>query len=308
MAGYPQGARRNRDRTGVIDGFTAPGCRGAASFVSGFSRMTPALGSLASLHRYPVKSMMGEELNAAHISERGVFGDRFFALCDSETGQVVSAKNPRKWPGLFNYRAAYTTPPIEGTAMPPVRVALPDGGFSVSSATDFASSLSATLGRPVTLLAVPPQNAHMEEYWPDMEELSKRDIVTDEAMPPGTFFDLAVLHVLTTSTLDQLRELNPRSRFEARRFRPNLIIDTGDQKGFVENEWVGKMIAIGSDARIHVDRPCFRCVMTTLAQGDLPKDPWILKTAAQHNGVRVGSYASVVQTGTVRIGDTLTFL
>ena len=76
-----------------------------------------------------------------------------------------------------------------------------------------------------------------------MEELPNRDVVTDEAMPEGTFFDLAILHVLTTSTLDQLRELNPRSRFEPRRFRPNLIIDTGDQKGFVENDWVDKMIA-----------------------------------------------------------------
>ncbi len=270
--------------------------------------MTATLGSLASLHRYPVKSMIGEELNAAHITQRGLFGDRCYALCDSETRKVVSAKNPRKWLNFFSYRAAFTSPPVEGAAMPPVRVELPDGGFSVSSNADFAPALSATLGRPVTLLAVPPQNAQLEEYWPDMEELSNRDIVTDEDMPPGTFFDLAVLHVLTTSTLDRLRELNPHSRFEPRRFRPNLIVDTGDQKGFVENEWVGKTIAIGSEVRIHVDRPCLRCVMTTLAQGDLPKDSGILKTAAQHNGVRVGCYASVIQTGTVRIGDTLTFL
>ena len=88
-----------------------------------------------------------------------------------------------------------------------------------------------------------------------MEELANRDIVTDEAMPPGTFFDLAILHVLTTGTLDRLRELNPRSRFEPRRFRPNLIIDTGDQKGFVENDWIGKTIAIGPEVRIQVTGP-----------------------------------------------------
>jgi MOSC domain-containing protein YiiM len=46
--------------------------------------------------------------------------------------------------------------------------------------------------------------------------------------------------------------------------------------------------------------------MTTLAQADLPKDPGILKTAARHNEVKVGAYASVVQTGTIRIGDTIT--
>jgi len=267
--------------------------------------MTFSLGSLASLHRYPVKSMMGETLNSAQITPGGLFGDRSYALHDSETGKVVSAKNPRKWPSLFSYHATYTSPPVAGPVIPPVRVTLPDGGFALSSSPDFAPTLSATLGRPVTLLARPPQHAQLEEYWPDMEELANRDVVTDEGMPEGTFFDLAVLHVLTTSTLDRLRELNPRSRFEPRRFRPNLIIDTGGQEGFVENDWIGKTIAIGPEVRIQVTGPCPRCVMTTLSQADLPKDPAILKTAVQHNEARIGAYASVVQTGTIRIGDKL---
>jgi hypothetical protein len=250
--------------------------------------------------------MMGEELNAADVTPRGLFGDRSYALCDAETSKVVSAKNPRKWPNLFSYRAAYTSPPINGSVVPPVRVTLPDGDFTVSSSPDFAPTLSTKLGRAVTLLAAPPQHAQLEEYWPDMEELANRDVVTDEAMPEGTFFDLAVLHVLTTSTLDRLREVNPHSRFEPRRFRPNLIIDSGDQKGFVENDWIGKVIAIGPEVRIEVSGPCPRCVMTTLAQADLPKDPGILKAVAQQNKGHVGAYATVVQTGTIRIGDTLT--
>ena len=270
--------------------------------------MTTTLGSLASLHRYPVKSMMGEDLNAAYITPGGLFGDRSFALCDTETGKVVSAKNPRKWPNLFSYRAAYTSPPATGSVLPAVRVMLPDGDFAVSSSSEFAPTLSAKLGRAVTLLAAPPQDPQLEEYWPDMEELANRDVVTDEAMPQGTFFDLAVLHVLTTSTLDRLREVNPHSRFEPRRFRPNLIIDTGDQKGFVENDWIGKVIAIGPEVRIEVSGPCPRCVMTTLAQADLPKDPGILKAAAQHNKAQVGVYATVVQTGVIRVGDTLTVI
>jgi uncharacterized protein YcbX len=268
--------------------------------------MTDKLGSLASLHRYPVKSMMGEGLNAANVTLRGLFGDRSYALRDTETGKVVSAKNPRKWSNLFSYRATYTNPPADGSDLPPVRVTLPDGSFAVSSMPDFAPTLSAKLGRPVSLLTTPPPDAQLEEYWPDMKELANRDVVTDEGMPPGTFFDLAFLHVLTTGTLDRLRELNPRSRFEPCRFRPNLIIDTGDRKGFVENDWIDQVIAIGPEVRIHVTGPCPRCVMTTLSQADLPKDPGILKTAAQHNEVRVGIYASVVQTGTIRIGDTLT--
>jgi hypothetical protein len=265
-------------------------------------------GVLATLHRYPVKSMMGEEVNAAFLTERGLFGDRSYALRESETGKVVSAKNPRKWPNMFRFRASYTSPTVTDAALPPVSVMLPDGGVAVSSGSDFAPAISAALGRQVTLLAAPPQNPQLEEYWPDMEELSNRDMVTEESMPPGTFFDLAILHVLTTGTLDRFRELNPCSRFEPRRFRPNLIIDTGERKGFVENDWVGKEIAIGPQVRIQVTGPCPRCVMTTLAQGDLPKDPEILRTAAKYNEVHVGVYASVVQTGTVRVGDSVTVM
>lgn len=265
-------------------------------------------GSVASLHRYPVKSMMGEELNAARITSRGLFGDRVYALCDTETHKVVSAKNPRKWPNLFSYRAAFISPPEGSSSLPPVRVQLPDGRYAVSANPDFVPTLSDSLGRAVSLLEAPPPGAQLEEYWPDMQELSNRDVVTDENMPPGTFFDLATLHILTTGTLERLRELYPAGRFEPRRFRPNLIISTGDKKDFVENGWIGKTLAIGPEVRIEVTGPCPRCVMTTLAQADLPKDPGILKTAAQHNEVRVGIYASVVQAGTIRVADTVRIL
>jgi uncharacterized protein len=265
----------------------------------------PDAGLLASLFRYPVKSMMGEELNAARLTPRGLFGDRVYALCDAETKMVVSAKNPRKWPNLFSYRASFVSPPEVESSLPPVRVTLPDGRFAISSSGDFAPTLSSTLGRAVSLLTSAPQGAQLEEYWPDMDGLANRDVVTDEAMPAGTFFDLATLHILTTSTLDRLRELYPAGRFEPRRFRPNLIVNTTGQEGFVENSWIGKTLAIGPEVKIEVTGPCPRCVMTTLAQGDLPKDPGILKTAAQSNEVRVGIYASVVQPGTIRIGDTV---
>jgi uncharacterized protein len=263
-------------------------------------------GLLASLHRYPVKSMMGEQLESAQLTRIGLFGDRAYALRDTETGKVVSAKNPLKWPNLFGYSAVYVDAPAAGSAVGPVRVTLPGGDCAVSSSPDFAAKLSTTLGRSVTLVAAPPQNPQLEEYWPDMEELPNRNVVTEESIPEGTFFDLGPLHVLTTATLDELRALNPESRFEPRRFRPNLIVDTGDKKGFVENDWIGKTLAIGADVRILVTGPCPRCVMTTLAQGDLPKDPGILKTAARYNEARVGVYASVVQAGAIQVGDTVT--
>ena len=143
-----------------------------------------------------------------------------------------------------------------------------------------------------------------EEYWPDMEGLDHRDTVTDFTLPEGTFFDVAMVHLVTTATLDRLRELYPQGRFETRRFRPNIVVQQASgEKGFAENAWVGHTLAIGTAVRLSITGPCERCVMTTLAQGDLSKDPGILRTAARHNQVSVGVYAAVVQGGTIRRGD-----
>src|SRR5262249_34015040 len=149
---------------------------------------------------------------------------------------------------------------------------------------------------------VRPANA--EEYWPDIEGLDYRDTVTDFALPEGTFFDCATVHLLTTATLDRLRELYPKGRFEVRRFRPNIAVESASgEKSFVENAWIGHTIGIGDAVRLNITGPCPRCVMTTLPQGDLPKDPGILRTAAQHNKVSVGVYAAVLRGGSIRRGD-----
>ena len=125
-------------------------------------------------------------------------------------------------------------------------------------------------------------------------------------MPAGTFFDLAV-DLLTTATINHLRALYPQGRFEPRRFRPNIVVSAGgDDAGFVENDWIGRTVATGDNVRLAITEPCPRCVMITLPQGDLPKDSGILRTAAQHNAVNVGVYASVVSDGTIRRGDPVT--
>jgi len=97
-----------------------------------------ALGSVASLWRYPVKSMMGEELNASLVTERGLLGDRAFALVERETGKVASAKEPRKWAKLFEFRSAYVEPPA-GNGLPPVRITLPDGAIATSEQARLAA-------------------------------------------------------------------------------------------------------------------------------------------------------------------------
>jgi uncharacterized protein len=276
------------------------------------------VGTITALWRYPVKSMMGEELDASAVTEQGLLGDRAYALVDAETGKVASAKNPKRWPNLFQCHAELTEPPETAPELPSVRITLPDGAEVTSDDPGVDEALSETVGRRVTLESTAPAEAVFEEYWPDMEGVSPeghRDTVTDErlgmAAPPGTFFDLAPLGVLTTATLDRLEELYPQGQFDVRRFRMNLIVDA-DADGFVENDWIGHTLALGDGVKLPVTLADPRCVMITLPQGDLQKDPGILRTAAQHNRVDIpgvglypcaGVYAGVAAGGTVRTGD-----
>jgi uncharacterized protein YcbX len=258
-------------------------------------------GRVESIWRYPVKSMLGEELGAALVTERGVLGDRAYALVDTGTGKVASAKNPRRWPTLFEFRAAFTAEPDAGKPMPAVNVDLPDGGKATSAQADIDARLSQAVGRTVRLARTPTPGAVAEGYWPDHDWLAQRDEVFEFPLPPGTFFDGATIHLVTTATLQRLRELAPASRFDVARFRANLVI-AATATGFVENDWIGRTLQVGA-ARLRVDGPCPRCIMTTLAQGDLPKDPHVLRTAVQANSGNVGVYATVVQAGRVQRGD-----
>jgi len=269
------------------------------------------VGSVVGLWRYPVKSMMWEELNVAEVTDRGLLGDRQFAVVDATTGMVAGAKNPRKWGNFFDFHATYVEPPETGSKLPAVRLTLPDGTVVTNEQPDLAEVLSTALGREVAFAEAQhdgeSSGAQAEEYWPDMEGLEHRDTVTEWELPAGTFFDLALVHLLTTATIERLRALYPEGRFEVRRFRPNIVVATApDQGGFVENDWIGQTLALGDEVRLRITGPCPRCVMTTLPQGDLPKDAGILRTAAQNNQANVGVYAAVVTGGTVRRGDNVT--
>ena len=267
-----------------------------------------SVSSVVSLWRYPVKSMMGEELNVSAVTERGLLGDRAYAVIDSSDGKVATAKNPRKWPNLFDFRATFIEAPRVNANLPPVRITLQDGTVVTSQQSDLNQIVSKALNREVTLRATERGNlrASSEEYWPDMEDLDYRDTVTDFALPEGTFFDCATVHVLTTATLDRLREIYPKGRFEVRRFRPNIVVETASgENGFVEDAWVDHTLLIGSDVRLNITGPCSRCVMTTLPQGDLPRDQGILRAAARNNKVRVGVYAAILRGGQVHRGDSV---
>ena len=253
--------------------------------------------------------MMGEELNSSYVTERGLVGDRTYAVIDKQNGKVASAKNPRKWGKLFDFRSLFADSPQVVENIPPVRITFPDGTNLLSDNKDIDYSLSKTFDREVRLMkASSLEKSIYEEYWPDIDGLAQRQKVTDETMPSQTFFDIAVIHLLTTATINSLRELYPEGRFEVRRFRPNIVIESASmEKDFVENSWVGKIITIGKDRDssviLTVSGRCTRCVMTTLPQGDLPKDLGILSTIARYNQVSAGIYASVLQGGTIHRGD-----
>jgi uncharacterized protein YcbX len=208
---------------------------------------------------------------------------------------------------MFEFRSALASDADPAESQPAVRITLPDGDLVSSEQADHDERLSRAFDRAVTLQTAgrgDRQPVAAEEYWPDMEGLDYRDTVTDFDLPKDTFFDCAAVHVLTTATLDQLREFYPQGRFEVRRFRPNVVVHAAD-RGFAEDAWIGHTIQIGDQVRLSITGPCPRCVMTTLAQADLPKDSGILRTAAQHNGVNVGVYASVAHGGKIRRGDSI---
>src|SRR5574341_52144 len=279
--------------------------------------MAAELGTVASLWRYPVKSMRGEELPAAELTEYGVLGDRAYALIDGADGKVATAKNPGKWPTLFGFRATFIDQPTRGATHAAVRITLPDGSTVTSTSRDCNQVLSTILNRAVTLATAEDgrvSGVHSslpsswtgtaEEYWPDIDGLDHRNTVTDFALPAGIFFDGATIHLLTTATLTRLRDGYTQGRFEVPRFRPNLVVEMpAGEKGFLEQTWIGHTLAIGKEVRLKITVPCGRCIMTTLTQGDLPKDSGILRTAVQLNQGHVGVYAAVVQGGTITRGD-----
>ena len=214
---------------------------------------------------------------------------------------------------LFDFSATLLGVPAASEKLPAARITFPDGTTLDTEPMDASRMLSAALKRDVALERINFNESSAvlsketsEEYWLDMEGLEHRDKVTDFSLPEGTFFDTATVHLLTKATLECLQELNPQGRFEVPRFRPNVVVKSTDgSKGFVENDWLGRTIVIGDRVRPKIDLNCTRCVMTTLAQHDLPKDSGILRTAAQYNQVNVGVYASVLEGGKIRIGDSL---
>ena len=276
------------------------------------------LGTVATLRRYPVKSMLGEDLDASDVSRSGLARDRRLAVVSRRTGKVASAKYPRLWRDLLTLSAEALD---DANGADAARITLPDGTTVRSTDADIDEVLSAVLDQPVTLTDTPPPGATLDRAVP--EAVLRAGVRTDvpatlveigAGAPPGTFVDFAPLHLLTTGTLDRIAELSPYRRAHLVRYRPNVVIQSAAE-GFTENDWLGRDLRIGNEVVLRVIARTPRCAVPTLAHGCLPRDTEALRVLARHNRARpfpdldpepcAGVYAEVLHPGRIRTGDTV---
>lgn len=266
---------------------------------------------VAELRHYPVKSMLGESLDAAAVGAQGLAGDRRWAVLDEQSGRVASAKQPRLWRALLSATAQV----VDDEAW----VSLPGWSDPLAvSDPQLAVALSALLGRPVRLSDQPRGGAGIERADPDevldrgmAAEVSSPELLLGQAVTGPTFLDYAPLHLMTAATLT-------RTGRATARYRPNLVLSGGlDQRPFAENDWVGATISVGEEVRLRVVLPTPRCAVPTLAHGALPPDPDALRVLMAANRIEVpgfgvlpvaGVYAQVEQSGQVRTGDVVTVM
>ncbi len=175
--------------------------------------------------------------------------------------------------------------------------------FPASEQRRLIAILSEALGKTVRFVSEKPEDLKLEAVRPGLDAIDLKETVDFPLINP--FFDLAALHLVTTATLAHLRTLYPTGDYDARRFRPNLVLDTPGEIGFLEESWMGKTLAVGPEVRVRIFMRTHRCAATTLPHHGLPNDPEILRAANRHNNGNVGVYAAVETPGMVRVGDVV---
>ncbi len=275
---------------------------------------------LVQIWNYPVKSMIGERVERADIGPEGIRGDRHWAIRDEVRGGIRGAK---KLGDLMRFSAC-TRP--DGSVL----ITLPDGATVSTSDPERDQRISAALGHEVTLQGLAPVDdlEHYRRGAPDSDDpvvelrsiFGREDdepfpdfsIFPPEIMefesPPGTHHDAFPLLVLTTSALRTLAEALPGSVIDQRRFRPSLVIDTGDEAGNPEFSWVGRRLKVG-EVELEIASACPRCVMVTLAVNDtIPADREVLRHIVRELDQNLGVYATVVRAGRVVEGTEVTIV
>ena len=275
------------------------------------------VGRVATLWRYPVKSLLGEELAGVDVGDGGLDGDRRFGVVDVGTAKVASAKRPRRWQRLLLLRSELVEPGV-------IRILFPDGRAVLSTDDSVGKQLTEFLGQEVALRAEAVAGAELDRAVPDDVLAAGVDADVDfttveiaAASPPGTFFDFSPMQFVTSASLARAGEAHPAGRVEVARYRPNVVIETAaGLSGFVENDWAGHRLHLGPDVILDVLVPSPRCAVPTLRHGELPPDPYALRIPLEHNFVEVplegfgsapclGAHATVVQGGRLSPGDVV---
>jgi len=269
--------------------------------------------SILNIYRYPVKSMMGETLSEVDIGEAGIPGDRGWAVRDEKRGGIRGGK---KIPQLMTLTAqSGPTAPL---------ITAPDGDSASASTEGINEWLSEKLNHPVTLWPLLPadQLDHYRRGAPDTEDFEQElravfgrlpeeplpDLTGFEELlefesPPGTYFDAFPISIMSQQSLATMNQLEGESRFDVRRFRPNLLVDIPDTNHpFPEQAWVGKTVSLGS-VQLKIDMTCPRCSMTTHGFDDLPRDTEIMRKLVNHSDGNLGIYASVQSPGKISLED-----
>jgi uncharacterized protein len=287
--------------------------------------------TVGELWRFPVKSMGGQRVDELRADRRGLHADRLWAVRDLDNDMTASA---RRVPALLGCSARYATEPGPDAGpgnVPEVVITFPDGTESSSADPATDRALTALVGRPVRLTALPPASdtsAHRlsvrqsrenysastvrrdfgldrTEALPDTSMFSTKQVLTLArfSTPPGTFVDLAPVHLLSTASLAALSDGEP---YDVRRFRPNVLVQSDDSAGdeFPEAGWLGAHLRIGGVTLV-VTTPTVRCVVPTRPQPGLELDRALTRRLAERTDRFLGMYADVTQPGVLRVGDEI---
>jgi len=271
-----------------------------------------SVGEIQSLWRYPVRSMRGEELDSAVVTSRGVVGDRCYGIVDvDENCGAESSYKPLRWAGLLGACASFNDEPRVGAAPPPISIRFDDGSEMTSDDPALAAWLSDRLGHTSTLWReADADGASIAGGVAETLGAARTlEAGSEPADVPARGYDRAPIHLLTTASLRTASEIHEKGQFVPARFRPNIVLDTeAGLRGFIESEWIGRTLSIGSQVRLEIIEPCERCSVPTLPQGDLERDRKILTTVSKHNETNMGVYARVDQPGSVNRGDVVELL
>ena len=272
------------------------------------------LGVVEEIHRYPVKSMLGESVRAAEFTGAGIAGDRVWAVRDEARGDFMTGKRVAALMGCTGRPAA------EAGGVPEIE--LPTGDVFAADDPLASRRLSAFLGREVTLWPCdgapapsPPRGTREEanaevaaifaraagEVTPDLSKIPP-EFFEFIARPDSPFVDLAPLLLVTVQSIATIARAAPDSTIDPRRFRPSVSIRAQEHSPFPEQGWIGRRLRAG-EAEWRVRMACPRCVMTTHGFADVPKDPTVMRRLVSEAGGDLGVYASVERGGRVGVGD-----